>query len=48
MSSARIPPVEPFQDGVVIAELNVADVYCGTSTTWNVLAPFVAVRAAVV
>jgi hypothetical protein len=33
MSNARIPPVEPFHDGVVMPELNVADVYCGTRTT---------------
>ena len=46
VSSARTPPVEPFQAAAVSVELVVAVVYCGTRITWNVRWPAVAVAAA--
>ena len=47
VSSARMPPTEPFQAEAVSVELVVAVVYCGTRTTWKVFCPDVAVAAAV-
>jgi hypothetical protein len=45
-SIARMPPVDPSQAAAVRVEPSVAELYCGTRTTWNFRWPWVVSLAA--